>query len=443
MKKLTTVALAGAMVAASSFASASATRWTGFGDSSLFIGDIQDFQTLPQTVASNPNATYMEFGPQYDYSGNGGTNSGSDNSINTPWGGVDLAVGPGVLSIWGNRPYNVGDDLTFYDGRPSVFPTGWVPSTNFNRPTNQVDVIYGMNVSDKLTIGAGINFAGNSYTNQYAGNTFTTEHEDQTSGDFGITLGADLKELGPIDALQIGLQWNGAGAENIENNGTDNNKEDYTSSQVNLRVGADIKGEKGMFQRIELGLKMENGEIKSNPATAAPAHSWVDTKDNWLGWNLGWAMGMSGEKGMGLTGLILTGASWENTNPFEQGAYAGSKDTYDYSKLDLTLVSAGEAKVNSWLTSRAGISMNLWDAWSEKEDYTNSATASETDTYTWNDNQYGTKLTLGLSVNVGDITIDGALNQDLLFNGPFFTNGIPTQLFSQVSATWAWGAGKE
>jgi len=448
MKKLTTVALAGAMVAAASFASASATRSTGFGQASLFIGDIQDFQTLPQTVASNPNATYMEFGPQYNYDAyndefNNNPGTPVDSSINNPWGGVDMTVGPGVLSVWGNRPVTLGNNLNFGDGFNSTNGGNGVdPGTNFARPRHQVDIIYGMNVSDKLAIGVGINTASNNFDQTTSNTTNPTTKVNNDASDFGISLGADLKELGPLDAVQIGLQWTGAGAQTENNNGTYDNKNSLTDSIINLRVGVDIKGDKGMFQRGELGVNLENGEQKSKPQTAPAAQSWVDNTASWTSLTLGWAMGMSGEKGMGLSGLILNWWGQHSDSPFEQGAYAGSDEAYDWNGTSLTLVSAGEAKVNSWLTSRAGLSETLWANGSYQDKYTNSTTNTTTYKQAY-DGNYNTVLTLGLSYNIGDITVDGALNQDLLFNGPFFTNGIPTQLFSQVSATWNWGAGKE
>src|SRR6266849_5343144 len=105
MKKLTTLALAGAM-AVSSLATASMSRQNGFGLANQFIIDVQSMWTLPAVAASNGNATYFEFG------GNGanpiiGTQDRAYNNFANPanaWGGANGEVGPGVLAIWGGRP---------------------------------------------------------------------------------------------------------------------------------------------------------------------------------------------------------------------------------------------------------------------------------------------------------------------------------------------------
>src|SRR5260221_272284 len=114
MKKLTTLALAGAM-AVSSLASASMSRWNGFGAAQQFIGDVGDIWTLPAVVASNPDATYMEFGNNYDatneywtsYPGTRLNTSVNGNNYGNAWGGAHMTLGPGVLGIWGNRNLNL------------------------------------------------------------------------------------------------------------------------------------------------------------------------------------------------------------------------------------------------------------------------------------------------------------------------------------------------
>ena len=51
----------------------------------------------------------------------------------------------------------------------------------------------------------------------------------------------------------------------------------------------------------------------------------------------------------------------------------------------------------------------------------------------------GTTASLGFSVNLGALTIDGILNQDFLASGPFFLSGVAEGLSTKVAATYAFG----
>lgn len=447
MKKLTTLALAGAMAVAS-FASASATRWTGFGIASLFIADVQDTFTLPQTVASNPDALYLEFGPQYHYDAVNQyytdiPGTPADYSVDgSAWGGAHLKLGPGVLGIWGNRPYYGASNLYFNISFPDYYGTGGDAGTNFLTPQNTVDVIYGWNMGDKLTLAVGVN---HSYEKYYEHVTripnFYEWTYDDTASDWGLSLGADIKDLGPIAALQIGLQYNMGTAKNSYNDGNYTNENTMDYSVAALRVGADINGSKGKFQRAEVDINLQNGQAKTNPSSGFPSTDYYASESaSASSVILGWAMGMSSAKGMGLSGLILT-EMWGSSDAPNYTYANGSKDHYNWQSTDLSFVSAGEGKINNWLTGRAGFSTTVFgdSSWG-RENHWNSSNGKIRD---YRYSEYSTTITLGLSLIFGDITIDGALNQDLLYNGLYFTNGIATPLFSQVSATWAWGASKE
>jgi len=433
MKKATALTLAGLM-AISSVASASMSRWNGFGQSSLFIGDVQDIWTLPAVVASNANATYFEFG-------NGGgtdyTNFGYNNLPGTAWGGAHMTLGPGVLAIWGGRPFN---ELSNINGGSSVpnanGGTGTTPSSSFNTPDQMIDLIYGFNVGEGLALGVGINRGtAGSKTEVVSGGTTTVS--DNSTSDFGISLGADIKGLGPIALLEIGLQFNNTAGANIENDGTTTNKITLGGSDLDLRIGADIKGEKNGFQRIEVGVNTDSLTFKTEPGDAAPANSFIESKNGAMAWNLGWASGMSSDKGMGLGGFILTGLSQDRSEPFN----AAEVDKFNSSAMTLAFVCAGEGKVKDWITARAGLSSNLWASNSTIVEV--GPAGSTTKVTSTNGGTANTTISTGLSLVFGDITLDGVLNQDLLYTGSYLVSGIPAGLFSQVSATWGWGGSKE
>jgi len=433
MKKATALTLAGLM-AISSAASASMSRWNGFGQSSLFIGDVQDIWTLPAVVASNANATYFEFG-------NGGstdyTNFGYNNLPGAAWGGAHMTLGPGVLGIWGGRPFGELSNIDSGFSVPSANGgTGTTPSTFFATPGQMIDLLYGFNVGENLILGVGINRATAGSKTELTGGGVTTVSEQSTS-DFGISLGADIKGLGPIALLEIGLQFNNTAGSNLENDGTTTNKITLAGSDLDLRIGADIKGEKNGFQRIEIGVNTDALNFKSEPGDAAPSTAFTESKNGAMAWNLGWASGMSSDKGMGLGGFILSGLS-QTRNEANNGSEVNKFDT---SSMALAFVCAGEGKVKDWITARAGLSSNLW---ASNSTITEAGPAGATGKSTvTNGGTPSTTISTGLSLVFGDITIDGVLNQDLLYTGSYLVSGIPAGLFSQVSATWGWGGSKE
>jgi hypothetical protein len=450
MKKLTTLALAGAM-AVSSLASASVTRWTGFGVASLFIADVQDSFTLPQTVATNGDALYLEFGSQYHYDGVDDywtdiPGTPADYSVDdSAWGGAHLKLGPGVLGIWGNRPYSGASGLVWADeyngyGFPNVTNGGPNADNSFLTPQNTVDLFYAWEMGDKITLGIGLNHSQEFYHWQDKTIWFNDIY-DQTACDWGVSLGLDIKDLGPIATLQIGLQYNNGSAKNTADDGSVVNSNTMGYDVTNLRVGADIAGSKGKFQRAELGVNVQNGHAETVPGNGIPTDSYASESATALSWDLGWAMGMSSAKGMGLSGLILTGGNTSSTAPNYNGNFQANDHT-ETNGLGLTFASAGEGKINNWLTGRAGFATTLYgsEGWNRRNRWTSGNTGRlREESYS----TYMTTITLGLGIQLGDIVVDGALNQDLLYNGLYFTNGIATPLFSQVSATWAWGSTKE
>jgi len=458
MKKLTTVALAGAMVAVSSFAMASASRWTGFGAASQFVSDVQDIWTLPAVVASNPDATYLEFGNGYDayndeFNNTPGTqlnDSVTGGNYGKAWGGAHMSMGPGVLGIWGNRPLTnmLGKVFTVINDAngPGAFaaPNLGGPSANFYTPDHTIDLFYAWDLNDKLAVGVGLTRAQDSNNITETKNNAVDNKVDEENTFYGINLGANMKDLGAIDLLEVGLQYSAGGNINETKTLTTDNKNTADYDQIDLRVSATMNGDKGKFSRAELTLDSQSLDQKTAPNAAPPANSYVESQTGGLGYLLGWAMGMKGEQGMGLGGFTLAGSTANISDPNELGANTVNK--YSEGNLALNFVTGGEMKVKDWVTTRAGLSTSLWSSYNATYEHGASANTTKT-TYYW-ENGYNasaptTVLSMGLSFNIGDMVIDGALNQDLLFNGPFLTNGIATQLFSQVSATWNWGGAKE
>lgn len=431
MNKLTTLALAG-LVAVAASAVASDSRMAGFGASSAFIADVQDIWTLPAVVASNKNATYFEFG-SYTNFGNDlccPNNNANDNVQYTgnAWGGVHAEVGPGVLGIWVGRPAAL--ELS------ALWP-GWTPDnlnwnfTSADDANGRVDLLYGFAISEKVDLGISLTRANSNekYVDNYSGGNYT-ETWDATDLAFG--LGVDVKEVAIFKLLQAGLTFDSAWQVQNEKDTATNweGKASRNISAIGLRVGADVAGDEGKFGRLEVGLKTGGGKSTYEETNFTPAVGSKEYKTSGMLWNLGYALGKSSDKGMGLAGLMLEGASQSN----ETDA-ANSKSSQG--NLTLALSTAGEAKVKEWLTARAGLSANLYQA----DSYESAGAISDNGGTSNSSGGNGTAVTTistGLSMNFGDLTIDGVLNQDVLFTGTYLISGLQETLFSKVSATWGW-----
>jgi hypothetical protein len=439
MNKVTTAALAG-LVAVTATASASMTRWAGFGDASAYISDVQDIWTLPGVVASNKNATYFEFGPSNGTFASSFLNNPNQSSVGAnPWGGAHGELGPGVLGIWVNRAQNPAISSAYAALNTPFFATGnlntgIVPGgpgslsasdINSTAPAaGRVDLLYGFALNDKLDLGISLSRANRDQKAENVGGVAGRTDSYDANG-LGFGLGVEIKELAFFKLLEVGLTGDMDSNTVSYKSNAGEDKIDNSANAYNLRVGGDIAGENGMFGRAELGFNMSSADSKNGTTSATPATGDKEFKYGASAWNLGYAMGKSGDKGMGLLGLMLKG----NGSSTESDA-ANTKG--DSGNLSLELTTAGEAKVKEWLTARAGIAANLYQSSSTTLP---GASNQEKDS---SSNNGKAVISTGLSVNLGQITIDGVLNQDLLYSGPYFTNGVSEVLFSQVSATWGW-----
>jgi hypothetical protein len=384
-------------------------------------------------AAANPSTSFGYGGPgtQDSSAYNGYAGAGA-------WGGNHMTLGPGVLAIWGNRPYTENSNILAGFTQPTAIVSGAAPAGALLTPRQTIDLIYGFNAGETLQIAVGINLANNGTKTETVTTGLTTVTE-QAAGDFGIALGAEVKELGAIKLLEIGLTYNMASATNTNNNGTDTNKITGVGADLDFRVGADIVDGKN-FQRIELGVNTDSLTLKTEPSTASgtlASTTFQKSENAAMAWNLGWAKGMSNDKGMGLGGFMLSGLGQSRTEP-NNGTEVNKVDR---NNMTLAFVSGGEAKVKEWLTARAGISSTLWGATSTVTEA--GASGATTKTTVSTPSGPATTLSAGLSFIFGDITVDGVLNQDVLYTGTYFVSGMSAALNSQVSATWGWGGSKE
>ncbi len=446
MNKVTTAALAGLMVVTAG-AQASDARWNGFGSASAYIADAQDMFTLPGVVASHADTTYFELGANQPGAAAIAATAANNVSVaNNAWGGIDSKLGNGVLGLWFNRATKTlsGVDQNYAapdGGIGAATPLAAQLTTILNTTLhNQIDVLYGYNLSDATTLGLGLSRATNSTKTETV--TTSTSSQEYDNGDFGVSLGLEQKEVGPLALLEVGLQYNALGG-GFVNKATNTDKINDNASRIALRVGGDIAGKDGKFGRVELGFNTSSLDIKDDFNGGNPSNAFVESKDSGMGWNVGYAMGGSMEKGMGLMGLMLQGASTSLDEAWRGGNEVNKTDN---STIDLLATTAGEVKATNWLTFRAGMESDLF--YSKTNVVEQGASGSTTKTTITNDSHAGTavdpnaKISMGVSLNLGDLTLDGVFNQGLLYTGPYFISGIPQAYSSQVALTWPWGGSK-
>ena len=451
MNKLTTAALVG-MLAVTAGAQASASRVNGFGASKAFIADVQNIFTLPGVVASNPDTTYFELGQT---GAPAATNAVAINATavsNNAWGGVHGKLGGGVLGIWFNTMSRTLDSIDAGYTQPSA-GTGFGGQTATFQATvqaalnNQLALFYGFELGDSTALGVGVSRGVNSNTRETVV-TAGTSNADTTINDLGLSLGLEQKGLGPISLLEVGLQFSTRNDAYTEKSTNTTNKLTADGTNIALRVGGDMTGENGKFSRIELGFATSGLSLKTAPQTAAAANTFVESKNSAMLWNAGYAMGMSSDKGMGLMGLML-----KNKGQSRDEAFNGLTPTSaevnktNFNTLDLLVSTAGEAKINNWLAFRAGLESDIFYS---KTTVTELGAAGNTTKTTTNANAHtGTvgdenaKISMGVTFTLGDLVLDGVLNQGLLYNGAYIISGIPSGLSSQVSLTWPWGGSKQ
>ncbi|MGH7441187.1 MAG: hypothetical protein ACREKE_00785, partial [bacterium] len=189
------------------------------------------------------------------------------------------------------------------------------------------------------------------------------------------------------------------------------------------------------FGRAEFGFKTGSLSVQSlDNEVVRGSESGTDGL-----YNLGYAMGVSQDRGMALCGVMLNGAFGGD------GVSAGNAETYNAE--DLVLSAGGEFKIKEWLSARGGLSGSLASAGSLSQSpgpsmgapsYSASNSALEGPGGLGIAPAGDAQLALGLSLNLGDLTVDGSLSQNLLFAGSALANGLPANIFGDVSASWEW-----
>jgi hypothetical protein len=474
MKKATSLALAGLM-GASVGAYATDSRDLGFGNVSNFIVSDSSYTTLPQVVLSYKDAAFLELaGPNNEAPKNlatylTGTQSGS---------GANFALGPGALGVRIGRSaedfYGVYAFSQIDNSREQTqfSDAGWgylnnrietSEETIYNfaensAPKDRVDVIYALPVGQRVNLALGVNYA--AFQDNYSDGNLGVQTETGLNRNiYGLTLGGDVKELGPFALLQIGAQLTEESIDAYANNSGKTSFFDSSATGLNVRVGGDVDRGDGRFGRMELTFQTSGLRVVSDPAQP---YTWThsDTAESDFGhstaYSAGYAFGVRSDKALGLAGLRLLG-DFGSDNNLQQVNNEGLLVKYDAYEVELS--AGGEYKILDWLTARAGISGSVFsggyasslgehgDVETLSSEGGNTYVESGEENAILNgytegaavDPSGSAQASVGLSMVFGTFSVDAVVNQEILYSGTYLLSGNDNLLFEKLSASYAWG----
>lgn len=461
MNKMTTLALAG-LVSVAAVSQASESRWAGFGAAADYIADVQDIWTLPGALVNYKNATYLELG-------NNPYNSNEDGNA-----GAHLSLGPGVLGVWVGRDayqnnFNVLRDIdsnfafngsrisrNYYNSILADAAEDVADDGNFNDENGDVNywntraeriasemplygrlnLLYAFDLSDTVALGFGIERAAAERTLK-SNDSNNSYKSTLSASDLGFSVGAEIKEVAIFKLVEVGLKINMANqlVEGVAVNG-DREAAVNNAMMTALRVGADTAGENGAFGRVELGFKTGSDNNKFEHSVSQTEDS--SGKVSASMWNIGYAAGVAGDKGLGLLGVKLTGNSVkaELVDNVDNALTYGNA-SYSADSMDVIVAAAAEYKAKEWLTVRFGADSNVFGSTTEKFVY---LPVNNGDYTQGESNAREVNFSEGISLNLGALTIDGVLDQSLVFAGPYLLTGNSTWtgLNTKVSTTYVW-----
>jgi hypothetical protein len=143
----------------------------------------------------------------------------------------------------------------------------------------------------------------------------------------------------------------------------------------------------------------------------------------------GWQIGAAGNWTLGSNDLFVLGVTFaqnkiEQEAPVFIGSLPGSTEITEV--LTPQLFGALETHVNPWLTLRFGANKGVVHS-------VKSETATDSDKIS--DSPFA--MSLGAGVKVGTLQLDGLMNNAFPHTLGYLTSGVPTVLFTKVSATYA------
>lgn len=384
-------------------------------------------------------------------------------SAYTGFGGATFDLGGSALGIYAGNNAVVGAFfssvsnfiLTKISG--TLKSTATIGSNNYTlnntvgNPDNQLLALYGLGL-EGLNIGIGLGYSASS-VNEASKTTYVAKDEISGSqSEIDILLGASLKgDMGIDIGISVGLpsstnkvvaqRW--VAADQVSK---PDNEDLVEASGMDLGIAA--RAVMGGDLIANLGFGMTSGKITAKlKKDNNDNDNWTDTGDV-NGEISGETSSMS--VGLGVAKLLKA----NNINIISGLNLAYSNSTDKSGKIKDNINSNNDKKGSETTTSGISINANiaaeakLNETWSarvgaQKGIFGTSSTTSKdldklTETNSSSDTTSAPVISMGASCVVGNLTIDGVIEQALLFDGPYFIGGNANGMASKISVKYNW-----
>ncbi|MDA3792319.1 MAG: hypothetical protein PF545_01500 [Elusimicrobia bacterium] len=459
MKKVLSIVMVVALAA--SVASASLTRISGLGIDGWMIED--DDSLVMYNPARVVDYSDIMWGEWDDVATNG-------------WGG--LSGNLGLMDITGalfvGQGYNgaIGNLGSTASGT-DVPAASWLPTftsrISLSNVNEKFDVILGKSLSN-MNAGISVNYASASNSKEEEiisvpiATSDTKTEEDFSASDIGLTLGAQMSDMGSFSSVDAIVSLNMLSAENTYTrdnyDGITANKyvRDYDltfESDNGMNMGLMVRGimDKSADSKMLFNLSYDKEDISSvstekinsNPtinddyADAGDTNHVLTREDTTSEISLGIAKNkMLSEDTLMIAaaGLSLETVTQEESRDIKKVGAVGVQEEYnrEAKTTQIPLNFAIEHNISKVLTVRTGVNYTLYNKETVTIDNPNggSSPTGQEDDEEINDNATGVAtLTMGLGINpVEDLTVDAVIEQGVT------GAGMLNQLASQLTATW-------
>ncbi|NOT32544.1 MAG: hypothetical protein HOP12_00050 [Candidatus Eisenbacteria bacterium] len=329
---------------------------------------------------------------------------------------VSPALGQGIrfsnFSDASSNPGQFGFDPNF--NGTEAFDVQWgrkFGTTSFGVRLNKS---YGQFEGDLFTLGGGA--------------TTNLEFDVDNAGDpnffrnvFGLGAGVGF-DMGPNSNLQVSGLWQSRTFEVSDSTGVTNYENDGSTT---YQLAARWMWQWQPNVLVVPVIKIYNFDLSTKGAL-------LTTETNTLS---GWSAGLAGNWVLGSNDLFVLGATFasnkveQESGIFDAGFGSGADPGTIQETIYPQVFAALETHVNNWLTLRFGANKGVFRA-VEVDD---SATPAN---YTVHNSPFS--MALGAGVKVGNLQLDGVLNDNFAHNGLFFFSGVSQEaVASRITATYA------
>jgi hypothetical protein len=392
---------------------------------------------------------------------------------NNTWGGGSKKIGGLTGGLFIGQPYGTNDykseELDQAGNDPAASSLTAVPNASLSAtplapvtPTGRFDAILSGSL-DSVVLGGRVTYSGilNGQVQDILATTTKTE-EDFDNKDLQLSAGVLLDDILTMETCDIAFSFNLPKAENTDKItaagfDTIDNKFDLDNGfnwDVIVRgVWTDDDEENTgivyfRYNRWDMTNKFTRKEDNNGDGDYADVGDFNYTQDRTQNENNVTA-GVAGNRRLSENTLLISAVSINSQNTTFEGktdqlnaaTAATNNERYDQkdSTLQIPFNIGIEHIVSKALTTRAGVSKNLFDNTKTEADtrtFTGTNETARVDNEIRTDNTNGVAtISIGAGVNpYKTLMIDAVVRQQIMFTGTYLISGVPETLTAQVTA---------